>query len=47
MKTKHRVWNDRCSRFSVLLPVMTLPAACGGGGVILTSSVNNVDITCH
>ena len=32
MKSKHRVWSDRRSRFPVLLPVMTLLAACGGGG---------------
>lgn len=32
MNTKHRVWNNRRSRFSVLLPVMTLLVACGGGG---------------
>jgi hypothetical protein len=32
MKTKQRVWNDGCSRFPVLLPVITLLAACGGGG---------------
>jgi hypothetical protein len=38
MKTKYRVWNDRRSRFPVLLPVMTLLAACGGGGGGGTSS---------
>ena len=32
MKTKHRVWNNRRSRFPVLLPVITLLVACGGGG---------------
>ena len=32
MKTKQRVWNDRRSRIPVLLPAMTLLAACGSGG---------------
>jgi hypothetical protein len=39
MKSNHRVWSDGRSPFPVFLPV--------GTGVILTSSVNNVDITCH